>query len=326
MLGHRLVAGPYPGEQPFPGGGGIGQGLQGGERLGTDHEHRLGRIEVASLVEEVDRVDVGDEPAGDVVSGVVGQGFIGHGRAQVRSPDADVDHRGDPVTGVACPLPRADALGHLTHAVEYLVDVAHHVLPVDGQLSIPGHPEGHVEHGPVLGGVDAPAGEHGVASPFDVGRPGHRHQGGHGLLGNPVLGVVEIEIGGAHRHPGPAFGIGVKQVAQAVLADLVEIAAEETPLLGPGDVVHVGHAGLRSRGDQTDPGFRVLFAPYCDRIGMIRWPGSGRVRWWARWRARTPAPHPVRRQSGPSCSRRTAPWRWPWPGCGGPWCWRHRHR
>ena len=48
-----------------------------------------------------------------------------------------------------------------------------------------------MEHGPVLGGVDVPAGEHGVPALLDAGPPGHRHERGQRLVGHPVLGVVE---------------------------------------------------------------------------------------------------------------------------------------
>ena len=64
--GHGLVPAAQPVEQPAPGRRRVGQRLQGGEGLGADDEERLGRIEVAVFVVEVDRVDVGDEPAVDV--------------------------------------------------------------------------------------------------------------------------------------------------------------------------------------------------------------------------------------------------------------------
>ena len=57
-----------------------------------------------------------------------------------------------------------------------------------------GHAQGHVEHGAVLGGVDVRAGEHGVTAVFDAGRPGQVAQERQRLVGDPVLGVVQVEV------------------------------------------------------------------------------------------------------------------------------------
>ena len=220
---HGVVPPAQSVEHPGLGRGGVGQRLQGGERLGADHEEGGGRIEVMGLVVEVDRIDVGYEPALDLGEGVVPQRLVGHGWSEVRSPDADVDHRGDPLAGGAGPGAGPDGLGHRSHPVEDLVDVGDHVLTVDLEGGAAGHPQGHVEHRPVLGGVDVPAGEHGVASLLDTGHPGHRHQGGHGLVGYPVLGVVEVQRSRGHRHPGTPVGIVGEEFTEVALADVLEV-------------------------------------------------------------------------------------------------------
>ena len=54
--------------------------------------------------------------------------------------------------------------------------VGDHVVAVDLEVGAAGHPQRHVEHGPVLGGVDVLAGEHGVAARLDPGPAGHGDQ------------------------------------------------------------------------------------------------------------------------------------------------------
>ena len=81
------------------------------------------------------------------------------------------------------------------------------VLPVDDQLGAGRHAQGHVQHGAVLGRVDVLAGEHRVTTLLDPGRPGDVHEEAQGLVGDPVLGVVEDEVGRRGRQPArPARG------------------------------------------------------------------------------------------------------------------------
>ena len=128
--------------------------------------------------------------------------------------------------------PERMAVGHLTHPVEHLVHVGHHVLPVDLEVGAPRHPQGHVEHGPVLGGVDVAAGEHGVAALFHAGPAGHGHQCGQGLVVDPVLGVVEVEVAGRHRHPGAPIGIVGEELPEvATVPDRSEAGSTESPPL-----------------------------------------------------------------------------------------------
>src|SRR5437762_181793 len=76
----------------------------------------------------------------------------------------------------ALPLPEADLLGEERHAVEDVVDGPDDVLPVDDQRGAPGHPQGDVEDGPVLGGVDPLPPPHGLDAAPQVGPGGERGQ------------------------------------------------------------------------------------------------------------------------------------------------------
>ena len=55
------AAGSRSGHQPFPGAGGVGHGLQGGEGLAGHHKERAAGIEPFQDGGEVGAVDIGDE-------------------------------------------------------------------------------------------------------------------------------------------------------------------------------------------------------------------------------------------------------------------------
>ena len=91
--------------------------------------------------------------------------------------------------------------------------IVHHVLAVHHQLLVPGHAQGHVQHGAVLGGVDVPAGEHGIAVFLEAGPASHREESVETLLVDAVLRVVEEEVSGGHGHPRPPVAILGEEIA-----------------------------------------------------------------------------------------------------------------
>ena len=168
MLGHRRVA-EHVGEPP-PRRGRVGQRLQRGERLRGDDEKRCRRVESGQLGDQVGRVDVGHEPRRDAGVGVVTQRLVHHHRSQIRTADADVDHRRDAFAGRAAPLTAAQPVGEVAHPVQNVVHVGDDVLTVDRQLRVARQPQRGVQHRTVLRGVDVDAGEHRVALALQVGR------------------------------------------------------------------------------------------------------------------------------------------------------------
>ncbi len=235
VLGHGVVARrvAQPGQQPVTGGGGVGQRLEGGERLGADDEECRLRVEVVRGGVEVDRVDVRHEAAGQPRLGVVGQGQGGHGRAQVRAADADVDDRGDPLARGPGPGPVADAVGEVPHLAQHRLHVADDVLPVDVQDRLPGGMRSATcstaRSSVVLMCV---AGEHGVAVLLRPRPPGQVHEEPQGLVGHPLLRVVEHEVGRSRRHARRPLGVVGEEVAQVPRRDLRRSAppAPSTPV------------------------------------------------------------------------------------------------
>ena len=97
-----------------------------------------------------------------------------------------------------------------------------------------------MEDGPVLGGVDVFAGEHGVATRLDPGGPGQANQERHRLVGDPVLGVIEHQIAGPGGQAGGPLGVVGEELAQVPVADVAEMRFKRLPL-GRGGEIHVGH-------------------------------------------------------------------------------------
>ncbi len=223
MLGHGLLVAKRsqgPGARRV----GVGHRLQSGERLGGDDEQRLGGVEVAGGLDEVGGVDVGDEAEGELPGAVVAQGLIGHDRAEVRATDADVDDVADRPAGVAGPGAGADLLAEVGHAVEHGVDLLHHVEAVEHERGRAGHAQGDVQDGAVLRDVDGLPGEHGGGALGQAGLLGQGDKQAEGLVGDAVLGVVEVQAGAFGGEALASPGVGGEQVAQVRVLDLVVVA------------------------------------------------------------------------------------------------------
>ena len=74
------------------------------------------------------------------------------------------------------------------------MDVGDDVLAVHSQGVSGRSAQGRVEDGPVLGDVDVLAGEHGVAAARDVHLLGELDQGVTDVVGQQVLGQVDVEV------------------------------------------------------------------------------------------------------------------------------------
>ena len=113
---------------------------------------------------------------------------------------------------------------------EHRLHVADDVLAVDVQLAAGRHAQRHVEDGAVLGRVDVLAGEHGVAMLLDLGGPGHVHEEAQRLVGRPLLGVVEDEVGRRRRHARRPLGVVREELAQVPRRDLLVVRRQRLPL------------------------------------------------------------------------------------------------
>ena len=89
---------------------GVGQSLQRGEGLGADDEQRFGGVQVAGRLDQCSGIHVGHKTAAQVTLAVMAQGLAGHGRAEVRPADANIDDIADALATVTSPLPVAQCL------------------------------------------------------------------------------------------------------------------------------------------------------------------------------------------------------------------------
>ena len=176
MLRDGLLVAAQSVEQPLARALGIGHGLQRREGLGGNDEQRLGRVEVAGRLNEVNAVNVGDEAEGHRPLAVMFERFVGHDRPEVGAADADVDDVADALAGVALPRAAPDAVGEVGHLVEHGMDLGHNVLAVHNDGGVLGRSQGDVQDGAVLGEVDLVPAEHRVNALAQAGLRGQLHE------------------------------------------------------------------------------------------------------------------------------------------------------
>ena len=181
---------------------GVGHGLEGRERLGSDDEERLFDVHLLERLGHVGAVDVRNEVdfrrglAGNRLVGIRLQSFGDHHRTEVGTADTDVHHVLDGLAGVALPLAAADEVGKVFHVLENRTDFRHHVLAVDADRIVALVAECSVEHSALFGGVNLFASEVLGAHVVEVGGLEQVLELRHGLVGDDVLGVVQEEAAG----------------------------------------------------------------------------------------------------------------------------------
>ena len=94
------------------------------------------------------------------------------------------------------------------------MDTGDDVEPVDLDPLVGRGAKGGVEDGAVLGHVDPLAGEHRVTPRLHARGARERDQQGHRVVGDAVLGVVEIEAGALGGQARGASGVLREQVAE----------------------------------------------------------------------------------------------------------------
>jgi hypothetical protein len=131
---------------------------------------------------------------------------------------------------VAGPFAGADPVGEDPHPGEHVVNAGNDIVPVDLDDRREGGAQGDVQHRAVLSCVDLLAAEHRVP---ELGHP----DGGcefaqqfQGLVGDEVLGVVDVQITDLERVTAGALRVGGEQLTQVGIRELVTVLAERVPL------------------------------------------------------------------------------------------------
>ena len=102
--------------------------------------------------------------------------------------------------------PLRSAVGEGRHLVQHGMDLGHDILAVDDDGGAARRAQGDVKHRALLGDVDLLAAEHGVDALAQARLLGELEQQRQGLVGDAVLGIVEIDSGGLDREPLAALG------------------------------------------------------------------------------------------------------------------------
>ena len=118
------------------------------------------------------------------------QRFADHVGPQIRATDADVDHIGYRLAGRPQPLTGADFLAHRPHACTRVENGGHDVLAVHSEYAARIPAQRHVQHGALLGGIDALTGKQAGNLILQSHLCRECKQERKGFLRGPVLGVV----------------------------------------------------------------------------------------------------------------------------------------
>ena len=238
-------------EEPLPRAPGVRHRLDRRKGLrGDDHERPL-RVEVAERLDELRRVDVGDEPERRLAVAVGPQRLVRHRRPEVGAADADVDHRSDRLAGVASPLSRANLRRERGHPLEHVVHVADDVTAVDDERGGARHPQGDMERRPVLRPVDMLAAEHRVAPSGDTPLLRQREEEGDRLVRDAVLRQIGVDPDGLDGQPLDAARVVGEQLPQMHVPHRLVVPDECLPrgAVGerPGHVVSAAGGRVPSR-------------------------------------------------------------------------------
>ena len=123
------------------------------------------------------------------------------------------------------------------HPVEHLVHVGDHVLAVHDEARVARQAQRGVQHGPVLGDVDVLAGEHRGDPLAQPGPLGERDERRDGLVGDQVLAVVEVELGGLDGQARAALRVGGEELTERRRGEGLVLVAQRAPGSRSGEVV-----------------------------------------------------------------------------------------
>ncbi|MNM89820.1 hypothetical protein D3C81_1020580 [compost metagenome] len=221
-------------EHPAARGLGVLQGLQGGEGFRRDDEQGGFRAQVGGHLVELAAVDVRQVVAAHAALGKRQQGLGDQLRAEEGAADADVDHIGDRLLGVAAPQAVVDALHQLGHLGEDAVHLRHHVDAVDQHLLADRAAQGGVQRRAALGGVHRRAGEQLPDRLRQLHLLGQLDQQAEGALVDQVFRIVEEQSALAQRVAAKALRVGGEGLAQVELLHVFALRAQGLPcrLLG----------------------------------------------------------------------------------------------
>lgn len=100
------------------------------------------------------------------------------------------------------------------------MDLGDDVGAIDDERTPPWHTEGHMQRRAVFRDVDVLPAEHRVPALFHTALPGELAEQAHRLVGDAVLGVVEIQAGPLRAQPLTTVRVLSEQLTQMDRSDL----------------------------------------------------------------------------------------------------------
>ena len=107
--------------------------------------------------------------------------------------------------------------------------LGHHVLAVHDDGLPLGGAQGHVQDGPLLGDVDLLPPKHGIDSGPQAGFLRQLQEELHRLVGDAVLGVIEVDADGLGGQALAALGVFREESSKMQLPDLLVMGFEGLP-------------------------------------------------------------------------------------------------
>ena len=115
---------------------------------------------------------------------------------------------------MADPATVTDTLGKRGHPSKHFLNIAGHVIAVDGEGVSRGGAQRHMKYGSVLSGVDPLAAEHPLDATAEIDLICEFHEQTERVVVEELLGKVEIDPARLSRETLPTAGISGKQRSQ----------------------------------------------------------------------------------------------------------------
>ncbi len=125
----------------------------------------------------------------------------------------------------------------------------------EGEAAVAVVPQRHVQHGAIFRKIDLLATEHGLDPPVQAGGPGQPDEQLDRLVGDAILGIVQIEAGGLNRETPATSWVGREDLLQVSLPQTLGWEGQRSPaglgvrgLIGVAtDFIAFAGSGVRSR-------------------------------------------------------------------------------
>src|SRR4029077_19359056 len=143
--------------------------------------------------------------------------------------DTNVDDVANALAGIPFPGASPDAVGEIGHLVENSVDLRDNVLAINNDRCSFWCAQSHVQNSAVFRDVDLVAPKHSVDPPAQSRFLGELHKKLQSLVGDAILGVIQVQTYRLDGHALAAFGIICKKFPQMQVTNLLMVSDQSIP-------------------------------------------------------------------------------------------------